>query len=377
MRTTGDMRWQPGAVSVERLDAVAYAIPTGDGPGAEGHGKATTVIVVEASAGKATGIGWTYGPAAAARVVTGLLAPAVTGRCVNDVPAAHLAMGRALREAGGGGLAAGALSAADIALWDLKARVAGLPLTALLGAAVPGVPVYGSGGPVHQGQAGMERELRGWVEERSIPRVKIEIGESAGRAPQRDLDRVHVAREVIGPVPELYVDAGGGYSVKQAVRIAEAFADDGVSWFEQPVPAAHPMALRQVRDAVTAEVTAGGDGRDLACLARMAQAGAVDCLQADVTRCGGITVWLRAAAVAEAHGLEISGRGAPHAHAHAAASVPNLRHVEWRRDHVVAETALFDGVLDPQGGTLDPAASGEPGLGLALRREHVRRCRVA
>ena len=107
--------------------------------------------------------------------------------------------------------------------------------------------------------------------------------------------------------------------------------------------------------------------------ARMATAGAVDCLQADATRCGGITVWLKAAAVAEGLGLQLSGHCAPHVHAHAAAAAPAFRHQEWFHDHVRIERLLFDGTLDPTGGTITPGADGAPGLGLTLRQEQALR----
>ena len=109
----------------------------------------------------------------------------------------------------------------------------------------------------------------------------------------------------------------------------------------------------------------------------MAASGAVDCLQADVTRCGGITVWLRAAAVAEGLGLHISGHCAPHLHAHVAAAVPNTRHLEWFHDHVRIENMMFHGTLDPRGGTVSPGASGEPGHGLTLDRAAADRYRTA
>jgi L-alanine-DL-glutamate epimerase-like enolase superfamily enzyme len=366
------------APTVERLAVSVYTVPT-DAPEADGtlEWDSTTMVLVEAVSGPVTGFGWTYGTPATASVITGQLAGIVAGHSVYDVPAANESMSRAVRDAGRPGLVAGAISAVDIALWDLKARLLALPLVRLLGATWWAVPVYGSGGFTTYSLPRLERQLRGWTEEQGIPRVKIKIGESRGHAPQRDLDRIHLAREIIGDACELYADAGGGYSRKQAVRIAEAFADDGVSWFEEPVSSDDLSGLREVRDSVTAEVTAGGHGYDLAYFARMTAAGAVDCLQADVTRCGGITVWLRAAAVAESRGLEISGHGAPHVHAHAAAAVPNLRHLEWFHDHVRIENEFFDGVLDPAGGVVVPGASGAPGLGLTLRREAVEHYRTA
>jgi L-alanine-DL-glutamate epimerase-like enolase superfamily enzyme len=99
----------------------------------------------------------------------------------------------------------------------------------------------------------------------------------------------------------------------------------------------------------------------------MVAAQAVDCLQVDVTRCGGITEWVRAAAVAAAAGLQVSGHCAPNLHAHVAASVPNLRHLEYFHDHVRIEGMFFDGALDPTGGALRPDQT-RPGLGLELKR---------
>ncbi len=146
---------------------------------------------------------------------------------------------------------------------------------------------------------------------------------------------------------------------------------------EQPVSSDDLAGLRAVREAVDADVATGEYGYDLTYLARKAASGAVDCLQADATRCGGITVRLRAAAVAEALGLHISGHCAPHMHAHAAAAVPNTRHLEWFHDDVRIENLLFPGALDPQGGSVSPGASGEPGHGVTLDRKAAERYRVA
>lgn len=301
----------------------------------------------------------------------------MTGRSVWDTPGANEAMTRALRNAGRPGVAAGAVSAVDIALWDLKARLLGLPLVRLLGASRTEVPVYGSGGFTTYDEGQQDRQLRTWVAEQGIPRVKIKIGESWGQAEKRDRERVARARRSIGDDAQLFVDANGAYTVKQAVRLARHLDDNGVSWFEEPVSSDDLRGLARIRDAVTTEVTAGEYGYTLSYFRHMLDAGAVDCLQADVTRCGGITVWLRVAALAEAAGLQISGHCAPHMHAHVAASVPNLRHLEWFHDHVRIERMLFDGVLDPDGGALRPGLSGAAGLGLTLRHEAAEPYRIA
>jgi L-alanine-DL-glutamate epimerase-like enolase superfamily enzyme len=347
-----------------------YAVPS-EYP--EGDGtltwKATTLVVVQVHAGGRSGIGWTYGSPGAATVVREHLAEVVTGQAAWNVPAANEAMSRAVRNAARPGIAGHAISAVDIALWDLKARLLDLPLIHLLGAAREDVPVYGSGGFTTYDDQQQDRQLRSWTEEQGIPRVKIKVGESWGAAEARDRRRITAARRSIGDGVELYVDANGGYTHKLAVRMAGQLDAEDVTWFEEPVSSDDLAGLARVRAAVPADVTAGEYGYTLPYFQQMLAADAVDCLQADVTRCGGITVWLRAAALAEARGLQISGHCAPHLHAHAAAAVPNLRHLEWFHDHVRIESLLFDGALDPAGGSVRPGADGSSGHGLRLRTE--------
>ncbi len=362
---------------VEHLTVSVYRIPT-DLPGGDATltWDATTLVLVEATAAGRTGLGCTYGSPATAPVVAQELADLVVGFDAFDVPAANDRMSRALRNAGRPGIAAGAVSAVDTALWDLKARLLDLPLVRLLGAARDKVTVYGSGGLTPYGDTQLERQLRGWTDQ-GIDRVKIKVAESWGRCEARDMHRTALTRSVVGDATDLYVDANGGYTRKQAVRVATAMAGLGVTWLEEPVSSDDLTGLREVREAVTADVAAGEYGYDLPYFVRMAVSGAVDCLQADVTRCGGITVWLRAAAVAEGLGLHISAHCAPHLHAHVAAAVPNTRHLEWFHDHVRIENMLFHGTLDPRGGSVTPGASGEPGHGLTLDRAAAGRYRIA
>jgi L-alanine-DL-glutamate epimerase-like enolase superfamily enzyme len=359
------------------IQTAVYDIPT-DAPEADGtlawdH---TTMVLVTAQAGGEQGIGWSYAAGAAAEVVTQILKPVAMGRPALDVPAIAEDLARALRNVGRPGIGATALSALDIALWDLKARLLGLPLPGLLGRARAQVPVYGSGGFTSYDERQTREQLSGWVDGDQIPRVKIKIGQSWGGDERRDLARVALAREVIGPDTALYVDANGGYSAAQAVRVARRMDDYGVTWFEEPVSSRDLAGLAAVRGQVRPDVAAGEYCWSLADAAALIDAGAVDCLQLDVTRCGGITDFVRGAALAAAHNLQVSGHCAPSLHAQVGAAVPNLRHVEYFHDHQRIERMLFDGVLSPLGGELipDPAA---PGLGLALRRADAERYRTA
>jgi L-alanine-DL-glutamate epimerase-like enolase superfamily enzyme len=355
------------APKVREVTADVYVIPT-DAPEADGTlaWDQTTMVLVSARAGTACGIGWTYAAAAARGVVTDVLASVVTGRDALDVPGAAEAMARAVRNIGRPGIAATAISAVDIALWDLKARLLGSSVAQLLGQARDDVPIYGSGGFTSYDDDQTREQLAGWVAKDRIPRVKIKIGESWGSREHRDLERVALAREVIGADAELYVDANGGYTAGQAVRVAERMTQYGVTWFEEPVSSQDPAGLAAVRRQIRPDVAAGEYSWQLADSARLIAAGAVDCLQLDVTRCGGITEFLRGSALAAAHNLQVSGHCAPNLHARVGVAVPNLRHVEYFHDHQRIEGMFFDGALDPAGGVLTPDPD-QPGLGLTLR----------
>jgi L-alanine-DL-glutamate epimerase-like enolase superfamily enzyme len=360
--------------AVEEVSASAYVIPT-DAPEADGtlSWDATTMVLATARAGRATGIGWTYAAAAARSVITGVLAGVVTGRSALDVPGACEAMIRSVRNIGRPGIAATAISAVDIALWDLKARLLGCPLARLLGQVRTSVPIYGSGGFTSYDTKQTQDQLAGWVQRDKIPRVKIKIGENWGGNERRDLERVALAREVIGSGPELYVDANGGYTTGQAVRVADRLADCAVTWFEEPVSSQDLAGLAAVRRQVRPDVAAGEYSWSLADSARLIAAEAVDCLQLDATRCGGFTEFLRGAALAAGHNLQVSAHCAPNLHTHVGVAVPNLRHVEYFHDHQRIERMLFDGALDPEGGILAPAP--EPGLGMSLRESEAEKYR--
>ncbi|MEU3936412.1 enolase C-terminal domain-like protein [Streptomyces sp. NPDC029044] len=224
---------------VERLAVSVYRIPT-DLPGGDATltWDATTMVLVEATAAGVTGLGFTYGSPATATVVEHELADLVVGHDAFDVPAANDRMSRALRNAGRPGIAAGAVSAVDTALWDLKARLLDLPLVRLLGAVRDEVAVYGSGGLTPYDDTRLEQQLRGWTG-LGIDRVKIKVAESWGRREARDLHRTALARRAVGDAAELYVDANGGYTRKQAVRMAAAMADLGVTWLATLIDALH------------------------------------------------------------------------------------------------------------------------------------------
>jgi L-alanine-DL-glutamate epimerase-like enolase superfamily enzyme len=359
-------------VTIDRLDVSVYTVPTEE-PESDGTftWTETTVVVVEPSAGGRTGLGFTYGTGACATLIHDVLEPVVLTSDPMDITGVWAAMVAAVRNVGRPGVASMAIAAVDVALWDLKAKLLDLPLARLLGAVRDEVPVYGSGGFTSYTNDELVAQLGGWVHEQGIPRVKMKVGTAWGRRPERDLARAEEAREAIGPDAELFVDANGAYTRKQAVRLAGEYADLGVSWFEEPVSSDDLDGLHEIRGMVEPDVAAGEYGYDLAYFGRMCGAGAVDVVQADVSRCAGITEWLRVAALAAGHGLQVSGHCAQSLHAHPACAAPNLRHLEYFHDHARVDRALFDGVLDPAGGVLRPDLS-RPGLGLELKRSDAR-----
>lgn len=360
------------AVPIERVVVEAYTIPT-DRPESDGtlEWDSTTIVIVEARAGGRAGLGYTYADTATARLIRDRLACLVERTDAMSVSGAWATMLRAVRNLGRPGIAAMAIAAVDTALWDLKARLLGIPLATLLDAVHAAVPVYGSGGFTSYSIPELQAQLAGWVAQ-GIPRVKMKVG----RDPDRDVARVRAAREVIGDA-ELYVDANGGYARKQALRFAEAFADAGVSWFEEPVSSDDLPGLRLLRDRAPAGMTiaAGEYGYELGYFRRMLEAGAVDVLQADATRCGGVSGLLRVAALCQGYGLELSCHTAPTLHLAPAAAIIPIRHIEYFHDHVRLERLLFDGVGAPHDGYLQANVQ-EPGLGIALKRVDAEPYRV-
>ncbi|QGN32865.1 enolase C-terminal domain-like protein [Microlunatus sp. Gsoil 973] len=354
------------APDVREVRAAAYQLPT---PTPEADGTlawdSTTIVVAEVSADDVVGLGWTYADAACVPLITGVLAPVITGRCVLSVPENWQAMQQRIRNLGRPGLVSCALSAVDIALWDAAARWLDVPAADLLGRCREEAALYGSGGFTSYDDDQLIDQLRSWTD-RDIGRVKIKIGESWGGRTDEDLRRVGLTRETVGPNIQVLVDANGGYTVGQARRMADALAELGVIWFEEPVSSDDLAGLDTVRASTVIDVAAGEYGYDLVYFARMAPV--VDCLQIDVTRCGGFTEWRRAAAVAAANGLEVSAHCAPNLSAQAAAATPNFRHIEWFADHERIESELFAGCLDPFGGSVTVPRTGA-GLGLVFRRD--------
>jgi len=358
---------------VDGLEVSAYTVPT-ETPESDGTfaWTATTVVLVQVTACGAAGLGYSFADIPTANLIDAHLRPSVIGHNPLNIPELWTAMVRKIRNLGRPGICSMAISAVDNALWDLKARLFHLCVADLLGRAYPSVAAYGSGGFTSYSEPELRRQLTGWIDD-GLTKVKMKIGSD----PTSDVARVQWARDAIGPDAELFVDANGAYDRKEALAQATAFADLGVSWFEEPVSSDDLEGLRLIRERAPAcmRIAAGEYGYDSFYFRRMLEANAVDVLQADATRCAGITGFLAAGNLAASFSTPFSAHTAPSLHAHAACALPSAINVEYFFDHYRIEQMFFDGALVPSSGMLRPDST-RLGFGLECKLPDIEKYRV-
>ncbi|MBV9440357.1 MAG: mandelate racemase [Candidatus Eremiobacteraeota bacterium] len=355
-------------VPVERVAVSVYRVPT-DAPESDGTAvwTSTTVVVAEIDAGGMRGTGWTYAHEAVATVIGKTLAPLLDGADAMQTRRLWTQLTGALRNDGREGMGSYAVAAVDVALWDLRARLLDVALCDLLGAVRPRVPAYGSGGFTSYDERTLCAQLERWARD-GFAAVKMKVG----RDHARDPERVAAARRAIGERCALYVDGNGGYSVTEAIAIAQRYAEQRVTWFEQPVDHRDLDGLRRVRDHAPPGM-AVASGEYITGTADAAEvADAVDVLQADATRCGGYTGLLAIDGYCEVRRLALSTHCGPMLHLHAAAAALRLRNLEWFYDHARIERLLFDGFIEPVDGTVAPDRN-RAGHGLTLKRSDAER----
>lgn len=363
------MPLQKSSVPIERISTSIYTIPT-DVPESDGtlEWDSTTLVLVQIEAGGKTGIGYTYADTATAALIRDKLAPLLMQRDALAIGARWQEMVTAIRNLGRSGICSMAISAIDTALWDLKGKLFGQPLVTLLGAVRQRIPAYGSGGFTSYDVARLQTQLRDWVEA-GFERVKMKVG----RDPDKDVSRVAAARQAIGDGPELFVDANGAYERKQALEFAQRYYEQGVTWFEEPVSSDDLEGLRLLRDQGPPDmsVSAGEYGYDLPYFRHMLEAQAVDILQVDATRCGGVTGFLQAATLCDAFGIPLSSHTAPILHLPLCCAAQRAAHLEYFHDHARIEHMLFDGAIAPENGELMPDTE-RPGLGITFKEQDAR-----
>jgi L-alanine-DL-glutamate epimerase-like enolase superfamily enzyme len=361
------------APSIDKVAVSAYVIPT-DTPESDGtlDWDRTTLVLVETYAGDKRGIGFTYADTATAHLIQNHLAESVRGRNPMDIRSIGSLLTRSTRNLGRPGITSMAISAIDIALWDLKAQLLDLPLCKLLGMVRDRIPIYGSGGFTSYSIEQLRKQLGSW-HEMGARWVKMKVG----RQEDRDWERVIAVCKTIGDKTGLFVDANGAYHRREALRMANGLATFGVTWFEEPVSSDDLEGLTWIKNRSPSilEIAAGEYGYELYYFRRMLEVGAADVLQADATRCGGISGFLQAGILAEAFHTPLSSHYAPQIHLHVSCAVGGFRHAEYFEDHARIEQMLFEGTISPIGGDLQPDLS-RPGLGIEFKRKDAEKYRV-
>jgi L-alanine-DL-glutamate epimerase-like enolase superfamily enzyme len=329
------------------------------------------VTVRVRAADGAEGLGYTYTPGAGGAAIRSLLqdlGPLVVGQDPERIEALWQRMWWGSHYVGRGGLAAFAVSAVDIALWDLRGRRRGLPLWTLLGGHDPRVKAYAGGIDL---LFPLDRLLRQTDEHlaRGFRAIKMKVGRPRLR---EDVERVRAMRERLGPDVPLMVDANMRWTADEAIRASRALAAHDVFWLEEPtVPddvAGHVRILREG----ALPVAAGENLRTIHDFARLIGAGGVSFPEPDVSNVGGVTAWLKVAHVAEAHHLPVTSHGVHDLHVHLLAAVPNASYLEvhgFGLERFVAHPlALRDG---------EAVAPDRPGHGVELDWTGLGSLRVA
>ena len=270
-------------------------------------GQMTTLVEVESDDG-VVGFGEAFGlphPMSATAIVNGVIAPVLVGQEIGEPAEMTDALYRHFVALGSTrGAAMEALSGVDIALWDLKARAAGVPLSTLLGGAPGPVPTYASpvgfqDDPARSAQAALDFLKQGFRA------IKLKIGRGA------EIDALHVGavRDAVGPAVTLYVDVNCAYDVPTAIAVAEALEPFDLGWYEEPIAPEDVEGLAKVRRHAPMPVAAGENEFTLPAYRRLLDAGAVDFLQPNITRAGGVSGMLAIGRMCAEAGILLAPHG--------------------------------------------------------------------
>ncbi|HUC68823.1 MAG TPA: mandelate racemase/muconate lactonizing enzyme family protein [Stellaceae bacterium] len=269
-----------------------------------------------------------------------------------------------------GGLYTLALSAIDMALWDIKGKALGQPLWRLLGGARDRVTTYASGAVMRgltlaQAEAAAHR-----LSESGFRQVKMQLALPGETSPERELERARVVRRALAPGIALMVDINQRWRVEEAIAIGRRLEELGLFWLEDVTQADDFPGLARVAEALATPVTGGEYLWGIGPFRHMLEARSVDIVMIDLVRVGGITQWLKVAGMAEAFNLPVVSHLIPEVHVHLIAAIPNGLTVEY----MPWLTRLFEEVPKPEAGEL--ALPQKPGLGLAFDREALKRFRA-
>ncbi len=265
---------------IDSVEVSAYSIPTATDEESDGTlvWDSTSLVLVELRCGTETGLGYTYCHPAAGQIIESKLANILRDADPLMPQKTWAEMQVQMRQMGHTGIAAMAISAVDVALWDLKAKLLDVCLADLLPRFREQAPIYGSGGFCNLSADQLRDQVQGWVDD-GFRSVKIKVG----RDGEADLERVELVRSVAGDGVEIMVDANGANNPQDAAQWADRYRDLGVTYFEEPVSSQDLHGLAYVRERAPAglAIAAGEYGWNLPYFEQMLEAGAVHILQAD------------------------------------------------------------------------------------------------
>ena len=253
-----------------------------------------------------------------------------------------------------------ALGIVDNAVWDLKGRITGQPLNRLLGGFQDRVNSYGSGINLNLSNEALVAQMKGYVDA-GFKMVKMKIGH---RDPEVDVERVRLVREAIGPHIHLSLDVNNAWSLTTALRLVRRLEPFGIYWLEEPILADEISSLAKLADKTDIPIAVGENHYTKWEFKDLIAQGAVQIVQADVTKCGGITEFLKIAAMADAHGLPACPHHSVFTDVAAIAAVPNGLFHEYVHDMFEPASRLVLNPARPEQGVIEPLD--KPGFGIEL-----------
>ena len=273
----------------------------------------------------------------------------------------------AANSAGPAGIYTLALSAIDIALWDIKGKACGLPVSTLLGGLRDSVPTYASGALMRPFPLDVMERSAVRLKERGFTQMKMQLALPGHTSPDIEVERARKIRAAVGPEVDLMCDINQRWDVRQAISIGSRLEEFGLYWLEDMVACDDYKGMARVAQALATPLAGGEYVYGLAPFRHMLEAGSVDIPMIDVLRAGGITQWMKIAALAEAFNLPVVSHLLPEIHVHMIAAIPNGLTVEY----MPWSCRLFEEVPQPRQGML--AVPQKPGLGLVFDRDVLKR----
>ena len=263
-----------------------------------------------------------------------------------------------------------AMSAIDIALWDVMGKSLNKPVHRLLGGHRDTVASYGSGVDLNYSGEELIKEMTDYVAQ-GFGAVKMKVGR---RSAEQDLERVKAVREAIGPKVDLCVDANNGWSLNNAIRMAKKLEKFDVYWLEEPILADEIDGLAKLASETTIPIAVGENHYTKWEFKDLMEHRAVEIVQADIGKCGGVTEYMKIAAMAEAYGLPVCPHHTEYVDAPLVAAIPNGLFHEYIAELFIPLGQVFVDPIRPSNGEISP--SNKPGFGIELNEEAVKRLKT-